>query len=109
MTTGVTPEVRFPKTVKTGDVFAVKTVINHKMEPGHRFDRDGTEIPRSIINRFTCDYGGENVIDVTFEPAISNNPVVDFQITAVASGPLNFTWYDDDGDIYRLIRTVSVD
>jgi sulfur-oxidizing protein SoxZ len=46
----------------------VRTLISHPMESGQRRDGDGNIIPRSIINRFTCDFNGENVIDVTWNP-----------------------------------------
>jgi sulfur-oxidizing protein SoxX len=49
---------------------------------GQRKDSDGNPIPRSIINRFTCDFNGENVIDVTLEPAISTNPYFEFEATS---------------------------
>ena len=51
------------------------------MESGQRKDSDGNVIPRSIINRFTCDFNGENVIDVVLEPAISTNPYFEFDAT----------------------------
>jgi thiosulfate oxidation carrier complex protein SoxZ len=60
----------------------IKTLISHKMESGQRKDGDGNLIPRSIINRFTCDFNGENVIDVTLEPAISTNPYFQFDATS---------------------------
>ena len=33
------------------------------METGLRKDADGNKIPQSIINRFTCDFNGSNVVD----------------------------------------------
>jgi sulfur-oxidizing protein SoxZ len=66
-------------------VITIKTLISHPMESGQRKDGDGNIIPRSIINRFTCDFNGENVIDVTLEPAISTNPY--FQFEAIVNEP----------------------
>ena len=74
MASGVKPRVKVPKKVAAGDTITIKTLISHKMESGQRKDGDGNVIPRSIINRFTADFNGENVIDVTLEPAISTNP-----------------------------------
>ena len=69
------PRVKVPKTASAGEVITIKTLISHKMESGQRKDKEGNPIPRSIINRFTAEYNGEMVIDVTLEPAISTNPL----------------------------------
>lgn len=108
MATGVKPRVKVPKTAAAGDVITIKTLISHKMESGNRKDKDGNKIPRSIINRFTCDFNGTNVIDMTMYPAISTNPYVEFQAKVDASGEFKFTWYDDDGDIYEAAKSISV-
>ncbi|HHH89021.1 MAG TPA: thiosulfate oxidation carrier complex protein SoxZ [Aliiroseovarius sp.] len=108
MATGVNPRVKVPKTAAAGDVITIKTLISHKMESGNRKDKDGNKIPRSIINRFTCDFNGTNVIDMTMYPAISTNPYVEFQAKVDASGEFKFTWYDDDGDIYEAAKSISV-
>ena len=55
MASGVKPRVKVPKTAAAGDTITIKTLISHKMESGQRKDDDGNVIPRSIINRFTCD------------------------------------------------------
>ena len=74
MAKNVKPRVKVPKSAAAGETITLKTMISHKMESGQRKDSDGNKIPRSIINRFTCDFNGQNVIDVTLEPAISTNP-----------------------------------
>jgi len=78
------------------------------MESGQRKDKDGNKIPRSIINRFTCDFNGENVIDVTMEPAISTNPFFEFESTVPEAGTFNFTWYDDDGSVYETSKDIKI-
>ena len=108
MATGVKPRVKVPKTAAAGDVITIKTLISHKMESGQRKDTEGNTIPRSIINRFTCDFNGDNVVDVQLEPAISTNPYFKFQATVPASGELKFTWYDDDGDIYETTKKIAI-
>ena len=104
----VKPKVRVPKTAAAGDVIALKTLISHPMESGQRKDADGNVIPRQIINRFTCDFNGENVIDVTMEPAISTNPYFEFETKVPESGTFTFTWYDDDGDVYTESQDITV-
>lgn len=108
MASGVKPRVKVPSKAAAGETVTIKTLISHKMESGQRKDDDGNKIPRSIINRFTADFNGENVIDVTLEPAISTNPYFQFDATVPESGDFVFKWYDDDGDVYEETKSVTV-
>lgn len=108
MAADVKPRVKVPKTAAAGEAVVIKTLISHPMESGQRKDSSGNAIPRSIINRFTCTFGGEMVIDVTMEPAISTNPYFEFQATVPASGEFAFTWYDDDGSVYTDTQAITV-
>jgi len=108
MASGVKPRVKVPKTAAAGDSVTIKTLISHKMESGQRKDSDGNIIPRSIINRFTCDFNGANVIDVTLEPAISTNPYFEFEAKVDAAGEFKFTWYDDDGSVYEDAKSIAI-
>ncbi len=108
MASGVKPRVKVPKTAAAGDVITIKTLISHKMETGQRKDKEGNIIPRSIINRFTCDFNGENVIEVLMEPSVSTNPFLQFEAKVPETGEFKFTWYDDDGEIYEALRPISV-
>lgn len=108
MASGVKPRVKVPKTAAAGSSITIKTLISHKMESGRRKDKEGNVIPRSIINRFTCDFNGQNVIDVAMEPAISTNPFFQFDATVPQAGEFKFTWYDDDGDVYEATKSVAI-
>ncbi len=108
MASGVKPRVKVPKTAAAGDAITIKTLISHKMESGQRKDKEGNLIPRSIINRFTCDFNGQNVVDVTLEPAISTNPYVEFDATVPEAGEFKFTWYDDDGSVYDTAKSIAI-
>ncbi|MBU2993134.1 thiosulfate oxidation carrier complex protein SoxZ [Octadecabacter sp. 1_MG-2023] len=108
MADNVTPRVRVPRDATAGETITIKTLISHPMESGQRKDGDGNTIPRSIINRFTCEFNGEMVIDVTLEPAISTNPFVEFEAVVPESGSFVFTWYDDDGDVYTETKEIAV-
>ncbi|MBW4709144.1 thiosulfate oxidation carrier complex protein SoxZ [Roseobacter sp. YSTF-M11] len=109
MAKGVKPRVKVPKTAAAGDIITIKTLISHKMESGQRKDDDGNVIPRSIINRFTCDFNGENVVDVTLEPAISTNPYLEFEALVPEAGEFTFTWYDDDGSVYDTSKKIAIE
>ncbi|MCU9847943.1 thiosulfate oxidation carrier complex protein SoxZ [Defluviimonas sp. WL0024] len=108
MAKDVKPRVKVPSSAAAGDVVTIKTLISHPMESGQRKDKDGSLIPRSIINRFTCDFNGQNVIDVTLEPAISTNPYFEFDAKVDAAGEFKFTWYDDDGSVYEETKAIEV-
>lgn len=108
MADGVKPRVKVPKSASAGEAITIKTLISHQMESGQRKDSNGNVIPRSIINRFVVDFNGQNVIDVTLEPAISTNPYFEFEATVPESGEFSFTWYDDDGSVYEEKKSIEV-
>ena len=103
-----TPRVRLPKSVKAGVPFTVKTRITHPMHTGLLRDRDGTIVPRRIINRFSARYAGEVAISVDLERAVSADPYIEFEMAVPESGDLEFEWVDDDGSVYRLGKRVDV-
>ena len=108
MAEGVRPRVKAPRSAEAGEVVVLKTLISHKMESGQRKDSDGNVIPRSIINRFTCEFNGTMVMDVEMHPAISTNPYFEFEATVPEAGDFQFTWYDDDGSVYEETKSVTV-
>ena len=108
MSEDVKPRVRVPKTAAPGETVVLKTLINHAMESGQRRDQAGELIPRQIINRFTCEFNGQLVLDVALEPAISANPYFEFEATVPESGEFKFTWYDDSGAVYEATEAIPV-
>ena len=108
MADNVTPRVRVPRSAGAGDTITIKTLISHPMESGQRKDGDGNPIPRSIINRFTTEFNGEMVMDVTLEPAISTNPFFEFEAKVPEAGAFTFTWYDDDGSVYTETKEIAI-
>ena len=108
MAKGVKPRVKVPKKATAGEVITIKTLISHKMESGQRKDKDGNIIPRSIINTFTCDFNGQNVISVELHGAVSTNPYFQFEAKVPESGEFVFTWLDDDGSPYTDTKSITV-
>ena len=108
MASGVKPRVKVPKSAAAGEAVTIKTLISHKMESGQRKDKEGNLIPRSIINRFTCEFNGQSVIDIAMEPAISTNPYFQFLATVPEAGDFVFTWYDDDGSVYDAKKSIAI-
>lgn len=89
--------VSVPKTAQRGDIVDIRAMIAHPMETGYRMGPNGVAIPRRIITRLTCTYGGDEVFAAEFFPAVSANPFVSFSLVAVASGTVGFTWTDETG------------
>ena len=102
------PRVVVPSATAKGEVFQVKTIISHQMETGLRHDDQGQVIPRKIINRFVCRYGGVEVFSVDLHEAISANPFIEFSLRATESGRLEFIWEEDGGSTYRLEHQLAV-
>lgn len=102
------PRVKVPKSAAAGEVITIKTLISHKMESGQRKDKDGNIIPRSIINKFTCEFNGQPVFSCDIEPAISANPFFEFSAKVNESGTFKFTWNDDDGSVYEASSDIKV-
>jgi sulfur-oxidizing protein SoxZ len=103
-----TPRIRIPATAGAGETIVIRTLISHPMESGQRRDAAGALIPRKIINRFTVDFEGDLVIDAALEPAVSANPYFEIEAVVPRTGTFVFTWYDDDGSVYRTTETVTV-
>lgn len=108
MASGVKPRVKVPSSAAAGETITIKTLISHPMESGQRKNKDGSKIPRSIINRFTCEFNGQSVIEVLLQPAISTNPYFQFEANVPEAGEYVFTWYDDDGSVYTEKKSISI-
>ena len=103
-----TPRVFVPSIAAKGEVFQVKTIISHQMETGLRYDDEGEVIPRKIINRFVCRYGGAVAFSVDLHEAVAANPYLEFYLRATESGQLEFIWEEDGGDVYTLSHDLTV-
>jgi sulfur-oxidizing protein SoxZ len=94
----VKPRIKLDKKeARRGDVVEVKALVQHLMESGQRRDVQGKVIPRKILNRFICTVNGKEVFSADFEPAIAQNPFIQFSFRAAESGQVVLTWIDDDG------------
>lgn len=102
------PRVQVPSAAAKGEVFRIKTLINHQMETGLRHDDQGDVIPRRIINKFVCRYNDVVVFGVDLHEAMAANPYVEFYLRATESGRLEFVWEEDGGHVYALTHQLTV-
>ncbi|HEY8565802.1 MAG TPA: thiosulfate oxidation carrier complex protein SoxZ [Beijerinckiaceae bacterium] len=89
--------VNVPPTAKRGEVVEIKALIAHPMETGYRVGPEGQMLPRDIITRFSCTYGGVEVFSADLFPALTANPYLAFTTLAVETGDLVFNWEGDNG------------
>jgi sulfur-oxidizing protein SoxZ len=108
MASKVTPRVRMPATAKAGEIIEVKTLVSHEMESGQRKDASGKIVPRHIINKFTATFNGQEILSADWHPAISANPYQSFSVRATETGVFVFSWFDDDGSVYKSEHKVTV-
>ena len=106
----IKPRVRVPKKVKKGEVFEVKTLVEHSMETGNRKEKKtGKKISRDIIKKFSATYNGKEVMKAIWHPAMSANPYSAFYLVAETSGPLIFSWTDDNSETYTKEVMINVE
>jgi len=90
--------ISLPQDIRRGEPFEVRISIRHAMETGYRTDETGKPVPRNVVNRLLCRYGGEDVFVVRMTSGIAANPYFRFFVTARESGSLDFEWVDDAGN-----------
>jgi sulfur-oxidizing protein SoxZ len=103
-----TPRVRMATTATPGQVIEVKTLITHEMESGQRKDAAGQPIPRKIIKAFDAKFEGQVIFRSDWHPAVSANPYLAFLVRVPHAGIFEFSWFDDDGSVYKVQQTVAV-
>jgi len=100
--------IRVPESAALGDVIDIRAMIMHPMDNGYSYHTNGELIPVDIITSFTCRYLGEEVVSVTLEPGLSANPIFTFRLRATASGPVDFEWIDQHGDVTTATAHLTV-
>src|SRR5262245_23311188 len=97
-----------PSTIRRGEVFEVRVLIQHPMETGFRFDLMGKAIPKNVVTALVCRYNGVEVFRAELGSGIAANPYLQFFSRAEASGSLEVEWVDDAGERGSERATISV-
>ncbi len=88
--------LKAPKTAQYNEIITVKTLAEHEMEPGVRFDpRSLVVYPRFILNKVECRMNGRLVFTADWFSGVSANPYLAFKLRAEESGVIEVTWIDD--------------
>ena len=101
-------KVQVPPSVKRGEAFEVRVLVQHPMETGFRRDLDGQSIPTHIVDKLACGLAGREIFSAELGTGISANPYIAFYATAEASGELVLEWSDDRGEKGRATTMVNV-
>jgi sulfur-oxidizing protein SoxZ len=102
------PRVRVPESAKRGEVIEIRTMVEHPMESGFRYNNIGKLVPRHIVESFTCTYNGREIFRARLHPAVSANPYFLFHTVATETGELVFTWTDDQGGVATISARIEV-
>ena len=100
--------LQVPSTVRKGEAFEVRVLVQHPMETGFRRDMNGRAIPINILDKVSCRYAGREVFSAELGSGMSANPYLSFFLRADASGEIEVTWSDDRGEKGRATATVTV-
>jgi len=100
--------LQVPSTVRKGEAFEVRVLVQHPMETGFRRDMNGRAIPINILDKVSCRYAGREVFSAELGSGMSANPYIAFYVRAEASGDIEVEWSDDHGEKGRATATLSV-
>ena len=101
--------LKVPETVRYGEVFTVKTLAQHEMEPGVRFDPKSLVVyPRFIINKVECRVNGRLVFRADWYSGVSANPYLAFKLRAEESGVVEVAWTDDYNSVTAARAEIEV-
>jgi sulfur-oxidizing protein SoxZ len=100
--------IKVPETAAAGEVVEIRAMIMHPMDNGFTVDTQGTTIPVNIVTDFVCSYDGAEVFRVKLEPGLSANPYFAFRLRATKTGPVDFRWDDQDGEVTTASATLTV-
>lgn len=100
--------VQLPPSVKKGEAFEVRVLVQHPMETGFRRDANGRTIPVHVVTSLVARYAGREVFRADLGTGVSANPYLGFFVRAQESGELVIEWIDDRGDKGRVTAQVKV-
>jgi len=91
-----------------GDIVEVRVLMAHVMETGTRRDSSGQLVPAHFIQTITATHNGKTVLNASFGPAVSQNPVLNFSFKGGSKGDkVVVTWVDNRGERRTDEATIS--
>ncbi|WP_291297219.1 thiosulfate oxidation carrier complex protein SoxZ [Elioraea sp.] len=102
-----TPRVRIPRTVRAGEAFEVRTLMEHPMETGLRQD-GGRTVARNMLARLAITVEGKPVFEAAFRNGTAANPFHVVHLRLSRTADLVFTWTDEAGRTASTTHRVTV-
>ncbi len=93
--------IRLPDTIRRGEIITVNAIIAHPMDTGFFRTAEGQPIPAYFIKDVVVTYGGAEVARFMWTSGISRDPVISFTLKADQEAPLDMTWTDNKGGVYK--------
>lgn len=100
--------LQVPPSVRKGEAFEIKVLVQHPMETGYRRDLNGQSIPTNIVDKLVCRVSGREVFSAELGTGVSANPYISFFATADRSGEVVVEWSDDRGEKGRVAAPFNV-
>ena len=101
-------KLQVPPSVKKGEPFEIRVLVQHPMETGYRRDLNGMSIPMHIVDKLACRVGGREILRAELGTGIAANPYLAFYATASESGEVEVEWSDNRGDTGRVTARFTV-
>ena len=98
--------ILLPERIERDALIYVRTLISHPMHTGLFRTPAGEPIAAHFVTDVRVAYGGEEVARFAWTSGISADPYVAFPLKASREAPLEITWKDNRGGVYR--RTAQV-
>jgi sulfur-oxidizing protein SoxZ len=102
-----TPRVRIPARVRAGEVFEVRTLIEHPMETGLRHE-GARAVPRDLLDRLVVRVNGETAFEGRFANGTATNPFHVFFLRLERTSEVELVWSDESGRSVRHSARVAV-
>ena len=100
--------VQVPATVKRGEAFEVRAIVQHPMETGFRRDMNGKAIPMNVVDKLKVSLAGREVFSAEMGSGMSANPYLQFYAVANEAAEIVVEWSDDKGETGRATAKVIV-
>ena len=100
--------VSIPPSVRRGEAFEIRVLVQHPMETGFRRDMNGQAIPMNVVDKLVCRYAGREVFRAELGTGMAANPYLVFYAIADASGEIVIEWSDDRGESGRVVAPLTV-
>jgi sulfur-oxidizing protein SoxZ len=100
--------VQVPASVRRGETFEIRVLVQHPMETGFRRDLQGQSIAMNIVDKMVCRYGGREIFSAELGTGVAANPYVVFYAVANDSGTIELEWSDDRGQTGKTSTQLNV-